>query len=255
MKKVRKTRKQKIKSAERIRMQKLKVKEILDKKEELKNLKQELKQISRKNTRKRILFMAFQLAPLVVGTYMSRKSFDFKTTAHPIEEIAINDEGYQLTEAGWIENLCDYGNIEQSYVKYTGEWIEVPENSDMVYRIFIDMTNKPKIKDFIDAYETGDIEKMGECLDVGIQTTSKNSELYESEEKSHFELMYQYVNEDQGKEIPLAIGVRALLALLFEALGISVSLLIRSFTPIVLDYSKEDNIGSRIRKLETELEK
>ncbi len=245
----------KINSAERIQSQATKSKEMLYKKEKLKNLQQELKKISRKNNIKKNILMTLQIAPILLGINGVRESFNATTSVCPIKEITINENGYNSQVTGEVKNLFDYNDIDQSYIKYIGEWNEVSKNSDMVYRICIDMKDEQKIKDFIDAYMIWDVEKIGRCLDVEIETTSKNSELYVSEESSSFELSYKYLDESNSKEVPSPIWVKTILAFLAGTLGIGVSLLIRSSYPIILDYSKEDETVNRIRKLEQDLEK
>lgn len=155
--KKRKTRIQKIKSAKRIELQKAKQKEILDKKENLVTLKRELKNVKRKNNLKKTFLISCQLAPILLSTFLSKKRFELTRDTSPIKEIIISEDGYENNEIAWCETIFDKIKMEQSELKYIGNWQNIPECPDILYRIKVDMNDKGDIEKIINAYETNDM--------------------------------------------------------------------------------------------------
>jgi len=235
MKKQRKTRAQKIKSAERVAKAQREYATILQQKTELKQLKLDLIEAKEKNLQAEILWKIAQLSPFLAmcGVSALIANSECEIPCEKVsKEIATTESPLTTKEnpVGWTLKYLE------DKKEYTSDWKSTDDLGKYSYRLIIEVPNEPSYEDTKEVF----VELGVEGLLKDNQKITKHIPLDSIEEA----LDEINVTEEGRKNILAALSVVA---------GIALSFLVKPWQGYIESQINVDEKNARIRKLERNL--
>lgn len=257
MSKERKTRSQKIQSAERVARQKKIIKKDLDQREQLRKLQEDLRKLKRKNRWRQACFYfinALMLSGTIKVTKLAYDDIDRRFPAisyeYEIEETTLKDGVLETKNTG------KYKQNQEASLHYEGSWHAI--NEENYYRYVADTTDYEEIERFLKQYsEQNNISIELLKLDSSdIHIEEKSIDEIDLEKKPSLEITLERTGKERSKKEPInndAVFIAVWAIYLSVITGFAIDTIFALPFKRKL-YPKLDEVKGRIRKLEEEKE-
>lgn len=165
-------------------------------KEYLKKEQQQLKELKKKILRRRIIKCLAASSPFVIFAFYGGVHKPTKTV-YETNTITIDENGFSQNRT---EDVLNESFLNTPHLEFIGEWTELKENSDAVYRVNVKSEDITEIQKFIDAYIISDGTVNLEDIDVDLEFSQRDK--ITEPNISQIDLELQYISSLTSKEVP-----------------------------------------------------